>query len=266
MYRQHFSLSRLPFEAPACSDELFRSQAAEETETRLRHLLELRGIGLLTGEPGSGKTSLCRRVADSLHPSQYRVCYVSLTTGSVIDIYQSIAWELGLQAPRYRAEARHAIQAEIARLAREARTLPVLVIDEARHLRHDVLEELKLLTNFEMDSRRLLCLLLAGLTELRRKLAMAVNESLAQRIVVRQQLEGLRPEELEPCLQHCLRLAGCELQLFDKPACEALLQASRGLPRLLNRLAHFSLAAAALDEARSVAPRHVEHACQEVRP
>ena len=92
---------------------------------------------------------------------------------------------------RSRATAYRAIRAEITRLVCEARQLPVLVIDEAQHLRNDVLEDLRLLTNFAMDAEHRLCLLLVGLTELRRRLAMAVHESLTQRLVVRHHLPGL---------------------------------------------------------------------------
>ena len=266
MYERHFDLERLPFEAPASSADLFVSREMRETETRLGQLLRARGIGLLTGEPGSGKTSACRRFADSLHPGRHRVCYVSLSTGTVLDIYQSIGWEPGLEPQRRRAAARRAIRDEITRLARESGRLPVLVVDEAQHLRNDVLEELRLLTNFAMDSERRPCLLLAGLGELQRRLRMAAHQSLAQRVTVRQHLAGLQRDELQPYLAHSLRLAGCERELFAPEACEALFEAARGLPRQVSRVAHRSLLAAALDRASRVGPEHVERGAEEARP
>ena len=90
------------------------------------------------------KTTVCRNVAATLQPGRYRVCYVSLTTGNVLDMYKSIGWELGLPTERSRATAYRAIRAEITRLVCEAKQLPVLVIDEAQHLRNDVLEDLAL--------------------------------------------------------------------------------------------------------------------------
>ena len=92
---------------------------------------------------------------------------------------------------------------------------------------------LRLLANFGLDSERRLCLLLVGQSELRH-LAMAHHEALAQRVVVRYHLSGLRREELEPYLRHALGQAGCELALFEPPACQALFQASHGLPRLVS--------------------------------
>ena len=109
-------------------------------------------------------------------------------------------------------------------------------------LRNDVLEDLRLLTNFAMDAEQRLCLVLVGLTELRRRLAM--HESLAQRLVVRHHLAGLDRDETGAYVSHRLRLAGCELPLFEAPAVEALFQSARGLPRQINRIAHYALYAA----------------------
>ena len=102
MYLRHFAFTRMPFETPTETDELFDSSARREAEARLNHLIELRGIGMLTGEVGSGKTTVCRHLTTGLHPGLYRVYYVSLTTGSVLDMYKAIAWEVGLPTPSTR--------------------------------------------------------------------------------------------------------------------------------------------------------------------
>ena len=265
MYQQHFGLTRLPFQTPAHSDELFASAALLEAQTRLKHLFDLRGIGLLTGEPGCGKTSAVRKVTDRLDSGQHRIAYLARTTGSVIDTYQSLGWALGLDTPRSRATACQAIRLEIVRLNKTGQ-LPVLILDEAQNLHHDVLEELRLLTNYGMDSQRCLCLLLVGQSELRRRMSMAVCEAFAQRIVMRYQVPGLQRDELDSYLQHALKLAGCERPLFEPAACQALFQASHGLPRQVSALAHYSLAAAALGKARRVSTDHVQSACEEIRP
>ena len=266
MYLRHFALTRLPFETPAHADELFHPDSHREAEARLKHLIDLRGIGLLTGESGSGKTTVCRHVTGALHPGLFRVCYVPLSTGNVMDMYKSIGWELGLPTEHSRAAAYRAIQAEITRLVGEAKQQPVLVVDEAHHLRSDVIEDLRLLTNFDMDTAPRLCLLLIGLTGLRRRLSMAVHESMQQRLIVQHHLRGLKHEELDPYLAHRLRLAGCEVPLFEPPAIEALHKAARGLPRLVNRIAHYALSAAALEKARTVDAEHLARAVADLRP
>ena len=157
MYRKHFGLARHPFAKDLAVEDLFASTAVTELEVRLRHLLDLRGIGLVTGEPGGGKTTICRKVAASLHSGLYRVFYVPLSTGNVMDIYKSIAWELGLPTERSRAALYRVIRAEVTRLCLETKVRPILIVDDAQYLRSDVLEELRLLTNYEMDSQNRLC-------------------------------------------------------------------------------------------------------------
>lgn len=265
MYLTHFGLIHYPFERALQPDELFASSAAREAQARLNHLVELRGIGLITGEVGSGKTTVCRQLACALHPGLHRLFYVPLSTGNVMDMYKAIAWQLGLPVERNRASAYRAIHAEVCRLAVECRIHPVLVVDEAQHLRNDVLEDLRLLTNYAMDSEPRLCLLLVGLTELRRRLNMAVHESLAQRIVVRYHLGGLARDELPEYLEHRLRLAGTSLPLFEPAAVHALYQATHGLPRKVNLVAHYALSAAALAKARQITAEHVQSALEEVQ-
>ena len=194
-------------------------------------------LAMLTGDPGAGKSRLCVQMAVAIACGRSR-------------------WLAG-EGPLLRLDDPACVVF--------AKQLPILVIDEAQHLRNDVLEDLRLLTNFAMDSENRLCLLLVGLTELRRRLAMAVHESLSQRLVVRHHLNGLDRDERDHYLTHRLRLAGCELPLFEPCAVEALFQSTRGLPRLINRTAHYALTAAALGNARTVTAEHLEHAVAELR-
>jgi type II secretory pathway predicted ATPase ExeA len=135
MYLQHFGLTRYPFPKSLAPEELFLSGAAHELHARLEHWLELRSIALITGEVGSGKTTLCRRFAASLHPGLHRLFYVCHCTGNPTDLYKLIAWELRLAVERNRAALFRSIQAEVTRLITETRVIPVLVIDEAQNLR-----------------------------------------------------------------------------------------------------------------------------------
>lgn len=105
MYLTHFGFTHYPFERALSPDELFASSAAREAQARLQHLIELRGIGLITGEVGSGKTSVCRQLNASLHPGLYRLFYVTLSTGNVLDMYKAITWQLGIAVERSRASA-----------------------------------------------------------------------------------------------------------------------------------------------------------------
>ena len=264
MYCRHFGLNRFPFSNEIEPETLFPSASSKELEVRLNHLLDLRGIGLLTGDSGSGKTSTCRKVLSALHSGLHRVVYVALSTGNVMDLYKTISWELGLPVERSRAALYRQIRSEVSRLCLESRCRPILVVDEAHHLRPDVLEDLRLLTNYNMDAENRLCLLLLGQTELRRRLSMAVHQALAQRVVVRYHLTPLSREEISDYICHRLRLAGTEVPLFEPAAEEAVFQATSGLPRMVNSLAHHALSAAALARAKVVTTGHIQAALPEI--
>lgn len=264
MYRKHFGLTRHPFDKDLLPDDLFETAALAELTARLRHLLDMRGIGLVTGESGSGKTSACRRLVAGLNTGLYRVLYVSLTTGNVMDLYKTVAWELGLPTERNRAALFKHIRAEVSRLNAENRLRPILIVDEAHHLRTEVLEDLRLLTNYAMDSENRLCVILVGHPELRRRLGMSALEALSQRIVVRAHVRGIARDEIGRYLDHRIRLAGCELPLFEPSTVEAIFQASGGLPRKVNLLAHHALFAAAVAKAKSITTEHVQAALAEV--
>jgi len=264
MYLKHFGFQHYPFDRDIPPDEMFVSAGMAELTVRLHHLIELRAIGLVTGDSGSGKSSACRKMASELHAGLYKVLYVPLSTGNPMDLYKTIAWELGLPTERNRAALYRQIRTEVTRLCVEARTRPVLIVDEAQWLRSEVLEELRLLTNYAMDSENRLCLLLAGQTELRRRVTMAVHESLSQRIAVRFHLPALTRDELPLYLAHLLRRAGTELPLFEPPAIEALFHGTSRLPRKVNLLAYHALIAAALAKHKTVTAEHVQAGLREM--
>jgi general secretion pathway protein A len=264
MYLKHFGMLLYPFADDIPPEEMYPSAAMAETTVRLGHLIEMSGVGLVTGDCGSGKSSACRAMVGRLHTGLYKVFYVPLSTGNPMDLYKSIAWEMGLPTERSRAALYRQIKNEVTRLGHEARIRPVLILDEAQGLRSDVLEEMRLLTNYAMDSQNRLCLLFCGQTELRRRLSMAVHEALNQRVVIRYHVPPLTRDEVSAYLLHLLRRAGTELPLFEPAAVEAIFQSSQGLPRKINRLAHHSLIATAVAKARTVTADHVAVALTEV--
>ena len=151
--------------------------------------------------------------------------------------------------------------------AREGRQTPVLVVDEAQRPRPEIPEELRLLTGYGMDSENRLCLLPVGPSEIRRRLAMGVCGSLAQRLVVRCHPGGLGRDGVEPYLAHRLGLAGAaDVPVFTPNAVEALAQSARGMPRRVNRIAHYALCAAAAAGRRQVDAEHVQSAVEEMHP
>lgn len=265
MYQQHFAFKHYPFEHALAVDELFVSEGQQEAGARLSHLMQMRGgIGVLSGEPGCGKSTVCRKLLSELHPGLYRPRYVSLTTGSVLDLYNVIADAFGLAATRQRSQAFLTLRADVSKQISESRQVSVLVVDEAHFLRGELLNELRLLTNYRMDSEYRLCLLLSGHTELRSRLSMSAYESIRQRITAHYHLGGLEPSEVADYLEHRLRLAGAEVPIFESGATATIAQASGGVPRRIDRLAHLALSAAAIAKRQMVSLDDVQVAIDEV--
>ncbi len=265
MYATFFGLTRPPFDHQLTADQLFRTPALDELHSSLAYLVQTRSLGLLTGEPGSGKSTALRRLRDSLHPEKVRAVYLHDTAVNPADFFRQLALELGIEPHWSRALVFRSVKQEIERLVRDRQLTVLLVIDEAHQLRPDLLALLPLLTNFDWDSQPHLALLLAGQSGLRNKLRLAHLEPLAQRISVRYALPRLDRDTTRLYLEHRLRLAGLERPLFSEPALEALFSASGGLMRHIDSLAHHALAAAASLRARIVDPDHVLRAAEEIR-
>ena len=164
-YTARYGLEFNPF-LKNSKEVLVETQEYKEVQFRLKYLLSTKGFGLLTGSAGKGKTTALRSFASSLNPSLYKVIYSSLSTLTVMDFYRNLAAELGA-VPAYRkTENFKLIQDEINRLAIEKRQTPVIIMDEANYIGTAILNDLKILFNFEMDSRDRAVILLTGLPQL----------------------------------------------------------------------------------------------------
>ena len=169
-----------------------------------------------------------------------------------MDLLRQLALELDLVPAHYRGDLVRQIAEAIVRLNRSKKQHPILICDEAQLLSHAALEQLPLLLNFDMDSSHDLTLLLIGQPLLRRTLSLQMHEPLRQRIAVQYHLEGLSREELDAYLAHQLKAAGVSQPLFEETARQALYQASKGIPRKVNKLAQAALRLAAQRKMSSV--------------
>jgi len=255
----------MPFHSDVESAQLFSVHDLDELHARLRFLVEHRALGLLTGEPGCGKSTALRRLRDELHPEQVQIVYISDTLGTARDLCALIALELGIDTAFSRVRMLRDIQHEIQRRAEERRIEVLLLIDEAQNLRNDVLAIIPHLRNFNWDRKPPLAVLLAGQTGLRQKLRLAHLEPLAQRITVRYHLRGFNREQTEAYLLHRLKLAGVDRPLFAADAVEALHTNTAGVMRKIDGLAHLALALAAAREDKVLNAEHVHQAAQEQR-
>jgi type II secretory pathway predicted ATPase ExeA len=146
-----------------------------ETLFRLDYLLKTKGFGLITGSAGRGKTTAIRNWAGTLNPSLYEVVYSCLSTLTAHEFYRHLAGELGLSPASRKSENIMLIKNEIERLALEKRKTPVIIIDEANHINGTILNELKIVFNFEMDSKDRAVIVLLGLPPLLNTLRLGIH-------------------------------------------------------------------------------------------
>jgi type II secretory pathway predicted ATPase ExeA len=254
MYEGFYGFSERPFSKTPDPRFLFASRMHGEALARLIYAVEERDLILLTGEIGCGKTTLSRALMDELDEG-YRVILFINPRLTPLEFLRGVALRLGVEDPaKFKTDLLEQIGAELYRLFEEG-ICPVLVIDEAQLVPHkETFDEIRLLTNFQLDDRNLMSIVLMGQPELRKRLAHRVYEPLRQRIGMQYNLRPLTLEETAEYLNHRLRVAGGEGGLFLKGAVERIYQYSGGIPRKINHAASLALLEGFGREVRVIGP------------
>jgi type II secretory pathway predicted ATPase ExeA len=240
MYDTRFGLRRRPFRPTPDTDSYFPAATHETALRQLRRALDDdEGVALLTGEPGTGKTLVARKLLEDLDET---VRVVLLTNSHVSrngDLLQAVLFDLGLPY--------QGLTEQVARLAVTDSCLDfygeggktLIVVDEAHHLAPDVLEELRLLSNLEGKDGKAVQVLLVALPAIEETLARPALGALRQRVTVRSRLEPLDVDESADYLRHQVSAAGGKPdKVFGEDVLDILAAAGGGLPRVLNQAAH----------------------------
>ena len=267
MYAKFFGLNQDPFSIAPDPRYLFMSERHREA---LAHLLYGLGGGggfvLLSGEIGTGKTTVCLCFLEQI-PANCNVAYIFNPKLSVTELLRSICDEFHIALPATATSAKEFTDPLNAFLlaGHAAGKNNVLIIDEAQNLSADVLEQLRLLTNLETNERKLLQIVLIGQPELRRMLARPELEQLAQRVIARFHLDALSATETTHYIAHRLAVAGMKgAPPFDSKALARIHKLSRGVPRRINLLCGRALLGAYANGAPLVDRRTVDKAAAEV--
>jgi general secretion pathway protein A len=263
---RHFGLARDPFSNETVPPVFVESAPHAAAQARLRHALaQRRGLSLLVGAPGTGKSLLLRRLLDELEEELFAASLLVPVRGvaSAEWVLSRLAQQLEVEAPaRERGALLGQVYEKLA-IVREDGRHAVLLVDEAQVLAQaGVLPELRGLLNLEYEDRRLLSLVLVGPPEFDR--AVASDASLTGRVEARVQLRAMDANGSARYLAARLRAAGGEPSLFRKEALRALVELSAGVPRTLNTLADQALFEAKLEERDAVERAHVEAAAAEL--
>ena len=242
--QSHYGFTRMPFGRALAPGMLHRHISHAEAVARIGWCVSERALGVITGEVGAGKTVAVRAALARLDTSRHTIIYLGNPAVGGRGLYAGIVAALG-GTPRFHKAT--LIPQTVELLAAEdherGRTV-VLVLDEAHLLEADQLEELRLLTNADMDSHSPFAALLVGQPTLRRRIKLGTFAALDQRIGLRYAMTGMTDTETASYLAHHLKLAGRSDTLFSDDATALIHQISRGLPRAVNNLAVQALVAA----------------------
>ncbi len=242
MYRQRFGLTGHPLPKDASGKTFFdKAPGYLKLKKRFAQLVDDPGLGVLTAEPGVGKTVAIRSLCTALPKPNYVVLYLCDTAVSPFDLYRALAIELGVRASHRRSQLWVDIKKALVHMVDERATAPVIVLDEAQHLSDRFLLDLSGFLNFAMDSRDLLTLWLVGLPPLLRNLRMQQHQALASRIATEVRLEPLDREAFTIMIEQGLKAAGATQKLLADPALELLFRSSRGVTRHASKILRAAL-------------------------
>ncbi len=225
----------------------FETKDNLQLSARLSQLLQTNGIGLITGRSGSGKTCSVRNFVTKLSDKLYKVAYTSLSTTTLSQFYKELAYQLDIVPMHRNVDVHKQIKVRINDLV-SSRITPIIIIDEAQYLSAKIINELKLLLNFEMDSVDRCVLILIGVAELRSKLKMAHYEALRQRLMVNYIMRGLEPSEVKGYIDNLLKDAGRSTPLITEDGYATVINLYKESTRKLNMILHTSLKILSLND------------------
>ena len=270
MYAAYFGLKHEPFSIAPDPRYLFMSERHREALAHLVYGVDGGGgFVLLSGEIGTGKTTVCRLFLEQV-PAKCNVAYIFNPKLTVTELLQSVCEEFHISVPPkdlLPPTVKDYLDPlnEFLLQAHAAGRNNVLIIDEAQNLSAEVLEQLRLLTNLETRERKLLQIILIGQPELRTMLARPELEQLAQRVIARFHLDALTPAETEEYIEHRLEIAGlARPSPFERKALRRIHHLSRGVPRRINLLCDRALLGAFANSLPAVDRATVEKAAAEV--
>lgn len=235
MYLQHFGLRHPPLGKDITEpwDDGTLTQLGE----RFNWLLQSPGVGLITGEPGVGKTAALRHLTRALNPHRYQVIYQAETDFGRTDIYRGLARALGIEPCYRRAQLWRDLKERIHEMVDSKQLTPLWIIDEAQNLPPEFFRDFPAFLNFAFDSRDLITVWLVGHPCLAQTLERAPYAALSGRIQVRAKVNPVvERERFTLMIQHALKVAGCQHTLLADSGMEILRQASKGLPRQAGRI------------------------------
>ncbi len=254
----HFNLSGNPFTKEIKTKDLKNLPGVVEASGHLQILFDTKGIGVLTGKSGTGKSCLLRMANDSLPKGIFKTHYICHTSVGILEFYAHLCNVFGLESSGRRAPMFKAIHEHILYLNETNHIHPILFIDEADKLSNDILQEIRLIANFNYDSVDAVTILLCGQDHLLQKFGLSILESLANTVTVTVKMNTLNKEETFSYIEQRISDVSTGNIIFTKAAMTLVHNASGGVMRVINNMAEHSLIKAYLSSSVSVEKEHVQ--------
>lgn len=267
MYKNFFGLRENPFNVSPDPKYLFVTQQVEEALSSLKYGIQTKkGIITLTGEVGTGKTTLVNRLLEWLHARAARTAFLFNSRMNSTQLFDFVLAEFDIPCEsRSKSQQLMKLNQWLLERFRTGETA-VLILDEAQNLTFPVLEEIRLLTNLETSSEKLLQIVLSGQPEFEEKLNLPQLRQLRQRVMIRCKTAPLTKEQTHNYVLERLRIAGAtpgQLAIFSPAAMDTVHLYSLGVPRVVNLLCEHSLINAYVEHQRPIEPKTVEDVARE---
>jgi len=242
MFEKYYGFSLNPFDKQQILEkDAFTSKDHNNMVSRLKYLIERRGIGVFTAKPGQGKTFALRCFAKAVDPNLFDVKYISFSTISNIEFYRQFCSVLNIESKFKKVDMFKDIQDRLYSLFKDKRRPLILAIDEAHELNISILKDLKMILNQDYDSLSCFILILIGEPHLNNTLDKPIHEALRQRIIIHYDFEGLSCDEVHDYITHKFFLAGASTSILGEGTLPAITSYCNGTARLIDNLMNEAL-------------------------
>jgi type II secretory pathway predicted ATPase ExeA len=258
MFEKFYNLESSPFTKSIQNSQIFSFESQEETLNRLNYVVNNKLFATVTGEVGSGKSTILRKLKGSLDEKKYEFLYIVDSKLTPRHFYNGLLSQLGREGAFYRGDSRRILHHEIELINVVYKRILIISVDEAHLLNKEMLEELRFLLNFKMDSESPLALILSGQPELELTLEKRISLAIKQRIDFRCRLSPMNMEETGEYIKHQLKIVGSKEMIFDDSAINTIFAFTSGNARFVNKVCTSCLMFGAIEKEKIISGNLVE--------